>query len=55
MARLFKVMGLASVYMMAYPCTFAEHGFSVIPNGIIPNPLSGLTTTITNLLAGLTT
>lgn len=55
MARLFKVVGLASVYMMALPCTFAEHGFSVIPNGLIPNPLAGITGTLTNLLRGFTT
>lgn len=55
MARLFKVVGLASVYMMQLPCTFADHGFSIVPNGLIPNPLAGISTTLTNLLRGFTT
>ena len=45
MTRLFKalfVTGMASVYLMQAPCTFAGHGFSVIPNGILPNPFAGL-------------
>jgi hypothetical protein len=45
MTRFFKVLfvtGLSSVYLMQAPCTFAGHGFSVIPNGIIPNPFQGL-------------
>jgi hypothetical protein len=23
-------------------CTFGQHGFSMIPNGLIPNPFAGL-------------
>jgi len=45
MTRFFKVLvvaGLSSVYLMQTPCTFAGHGFSIIPNGIIPNPFAGL-------------
>lgn len=45
MTRFLKVLaltGLTSVYLMQAPCTFASHGFSMIPNGIIPNPFAGL-------------
>jgi len=45
MTRFFKVLfvtGFASVYLMQAPCTFANHGFSIIPNGLIPNPFAGL-------------
>lgn len=46
MTRFLKVLGvagLASVYLMQAPCTFAQHGFSIIPNGLIPNPFLSLT------------
>jgi len=49
MTRLVKiigVMGFASVYLMQAPCTFATHGFSMIPNGIIPNPFAGILATL---------
>jgi len=36
------VTGAASVYLMQAPCSFSSHGFSIIPNGIIPNPFAGL-------------
>lgn len=45
MTRFFKalfVTGLSSVYLMQAPCTFAGHGFSIIPNGAIPNPFQDL-------------
>jgi len=45
MARFLKalsVIALASPTLMQVPCTYADHGFSVIPNGIIPNPFAGL-------------
>lgn len=45
MTRLLKVIalgGASSVYLMQLPCSIANHGFSVIPNGIIPNPFAGL-------------
>lgn len=45
MTRLTKILsiaGLSSVYLMQAPCVFSEHGFSMIPNGIIPNPFAGL-------------
>jgi hypothetical protein len=45
MTRLMKILsvaGLSSVYLMQAPCTFADHGFSIVPNGIIPNPFAGL-------------
>ncbi len=35
MTRFFKILsvtGLASIYLMQAPCTFAGHGFSIIPN-----------------------
>jgi hypothetical protein len=48
MARLIKLVGLASVYLMVAPCSYGGHGFSIIPNNLIPNPFAGL-------LAGLTT
>lgn len=40
--RILGFVGLSSVYLMQAPCTFAKHGFSMIPNGIIPNPFAGL-------------
>jgi hypothetical protein len=45
MRRVFKalfVTGLTSVYLMQFPCTFTGHGFSIIPNGLIPNPFAGV-------------
>jgi hypothetical protein len=45
MTRLMKILGvtgLASVYLMQIPCTYAGHGFSIIPNGLIPNPFAAL-------------
>jgi hypothetical protein len=45
MTRLMKVLsvtGLASVYLMQVPCSFQGHGFSIVPNGIIPNPFASL-------------
>lgn len=39
MRRTLKALGtvaLASVYLMQFPCTFEQHGFSMIQNGIIP-------------------
>jgi len=45
MARLVRALfitGVASVTLMQLPCTFEQHGFSIIPNGIIPNPFAGL-------------
>jgi hypothetical protein len=42
MIKLLFVTGVSSVYLMQGACTFAEHGFSMIPNGIIPNPFAGL-------------
>lgn len=45
MTRLIKILsvaGLSSVYLMQTACTFAQHGFSIIPNGIIPNPFQGI-------------
>ena len=56
MTRLIKfltVTGLSSVYLMQIPCSNAGHGFSIIPNNIIPNPLAGITAQIQALLAGL--
>jgi len=50
MTRLMKMLvisGLASVSLMQVPCTFANHGFSIIPNGLIPNPLAGFINGIT--------
>ena len=44
MIKLLFITGFSSVYLMAAPCTFAEHGFSIIPNGLIPNPFAGLVT-----------
>lgn len=49
MTRLVKILsvaGLSSVYLMQTTCAFAEHGFSVVPNGIIPNPFAGLLTAL---------
>jgi len=45
MTRLMKallVTGFSSVYLMQVPCSTAGHGFSMIPNGLIPNPFAGL-------------
>lgn len=53
--KFLTVAGLSSVYLMQTPCTFASHGFSVIPNGIIPNPLAGLTAQLAALVQGLGT
>jgi hypothetical protein len=59
MTRLVKILsvaGLASVYLMQAPCTFAQHGFSIIPNGLIPNPFVALTQQFLGpILAGLGT
>lgn len=58
MTRLMKVLtivSLSSVYLMQVPCVTKEHGFSIIPNGLIPNPFAGITGTLTGLLGGLTT
>jgi len=49
MTRLMKILsvaGFASVYLMQTPCTFEQHGFSIIPNGIIPNPFAGILTAL---------
>lgn len=48
MARLTKLIGLASVYLMVAPCTYTGNGISIIPNignplNIFPNPLNWLT------------
>ena len=56
MTRLIKfltVTGVSSVYLMQVPCSTLEHGFSIVPNGIIPNPLAGLLGPIQTMLAGL--
>ena len=50
MIKILLVTGLSSVYLMQAACTFADHGFSMIPNGIIPNPFAGLLTTLTGLV-----
>lgn len=42
MIKILSVAGLSSVYLMQTTCAFADHGFSVIPNGIIPNPFTGI-------------
>lgn len=42
LAKILGVVGLTSVYLMQAPCSFQAHGFSIIPNGIIPNPFAGL-------------
>jgi hypothetical protein len=59
MTRLVKILGvagLASVYLMQAPCTFLPHGFTIIPNNLIPNPLTALTQSILGpILAGLGT
>ena len=55
MTRLIKfltVTGLSSVYLMQIPCTMESHGFSMIPNNIIPNPLAGLTAQLQAMLRG---
>lgn len=55
MARLIKfltVTGLSSVYLMQVPCSMESHGFSIIPNGVVPNPLAGITAQIQALLRG---
>ena len=48
--KLFAVAGLSSVYLMQAPCTMGAHGFSVVPNGLIPNPFAGLTNTLLGFL-----
>jgi hypothetical protein len=43
MTRLFKVLsliGMSSSLLLVGPCQFAGHGFSIIPNGLIPNPFA---------------
>lgn len=40
--KLLSVAGFSSVYLMQTTCAFADHGFSMIPNGIIPNPFAGI-------------
>jgi hypothetical protein len=43
MTRFFKVLsliGMSSGYLLVGPCQFAGHGFSIIPNGLIPNPFA---------------
>jgi len=55
MTRLIKfitVTGLSSVYLMQLPCSTQAHGFSMIPNGIIPNPFAGITGQLAGLLRG---
>jgi len=45
MTRLMKILSVASlssVYLMQTPCTFTGNGFSIIPNGIIPNPFTAI-------------
>jgi len=42
MIKLLFITGISSVYLMSLPCTFAEHGFSMIPNGLIPNPFAAI-------------
>jgi hypothetical protein len=46
MIRFIKVLtitGFASVYLMQAPCTYAGHGFSIIPNpGTLFGALGGL-------------
>ena len=42
MIKILLVTGVSSVYLMQAACTFADHGFSMIPNGLIPNPFAGL-------------
>lgn len=42
MIKILSVAGLSSVYLMQTTCAFADHGFSIIPNGIIPNPFAGI-------------
>jgi hypothetical protein len=34
--------GLSAGYLLQLGCGFAGHGFSLIPNGLIPNPFAGL-------------
>lgn len=46
MTRFLKVLAItsmASVTLMQVPCTMREHGFSIFPSGLIPNPFTGLT------------
>ena len=48
MARLIKLIGLASVYLMMAPCTNTGNGLSMFPNewinGVFSNVLKGLGT-----------
>jgi len=56
MTRLIKVLtvtGLSSVYLMQVPCSIAGHGFSVVPNGLVPNPLAGITAQISAMLTAM--
>ncbi len=60
MTRLAKVLGiagLASVYLLQTPCTFAQHGFSVFPTltslGI--DPFAAIRATLAGFTGGLTT
>ena len=58
MTRLLKVItltGVSSVYLMQAPCTTLEHGFSIVPNGLIPNPFTALTSSLSSLISSLTT
>jgi len=43
MTRFLKTVGVSSVILLQAPCTMLEHGFSMIPNNIIPNPLASIT------------
>lgn len=42
MMKVLSVMGLSSVYLMQVDCAFKDHGFSMISNGVIPNPFTGI-------------
>lgn len=49
MTRLLKVlsvMGFSSVYLMQVDCAFQDHGFSLVSNGVIPNPFTGILTAL---------
>ncbi len=50
MARLIKLIGLASVYLMMAPCTNTGNGISMIPNEWVNIPAI-----FSNLLKGLGT
>lgn len=53
MTRLLKLVGLASVYLMAQPCTFQRHGFNLGLENF--NPFGGLSAMLANLTGGLLT